>query len=201
MIKSSVKPNESELLARLREGDKVAFEYLYIQYSPKLYMNIFKMVKDEFVAEELIQELFTRAWLRRGELGGVSNFQAYLYRVAQNLVHDFFRKIEQDKKMFAHFQRVATANYAHVEEALDLKESEQLLSKALSQLSPQQRNVYEFCKIEGCSYKETAEKMGISAHTVKEYLSKANQLVKNYLLSNMNVTFGLILLIGLKQKV
>ncbi|HEY0175339.1 MAG TPA: sigma-70 family RNA polymerase sigma factor, partial [Pedobacter sp.] len=63
------------------------------------------------------------------------------------------------------------------------------------QLSPQQRNVYQLCKIDGYTYKQTAEKMGISPHTVKEYLSKASQLVKSYLLSNPDGFFILFFLL------
>jgi RNA polymerase sigma-70 factor (family 1) len=186
---------ESELLDQLREGDKQAFEKLYHQYSPGLYINVLKLVKDELIAEELIQELFTRIWHKRAELHIENNFLSYLYRIAQNLVHDFYRRLQRDKKMFEHFQQAATENYEHVEEVLHAKESEHLLKKALDQLSPQQRNVYQLCKIDGYTYKQTAEKMGISPHTVKEYLSKASQLVKSYLLSNPDGFFILFFLL------
>ncbi len=185
--------SDSELLGMLRDGNEFAFAKLYRQYSPQLYLNVYKMVKDEQIAEELVQELFTKVWQKRDELSIESSFLAYLCRVAQNLVYDFFRKLKRDKKMQDHFISVSTTYYEHIEEALHYRESNGILQKALSQLSPQQLKVYQFCKIDGDSYKEVALKMGISPHTVKEYLSNANKIVKSYLLSNSDTSFGLLL--------
>lgn len=190
------KANETDLIGKLREGSQEAFAELYHQYSPALYMNILKMVKDELVAEELIQELFTKIWQKRAELHIESDFLAYLYRVAQNLVRDFFRKLQRDKDMMAHFQQLATANYSGIEEALFYKESEHLLKMALEQLPAQQRRVYQLCKIDGFTYKQAAEEMHISAHTIKEYLSKASYTVKMYLLSNLDITISLLLFLS-----
>lgn len=189
---------ESELISKLRNGDQLAFEQLYHHYSPPLYLNILKMVKDELATEELIQELFTRIWQKRGSLYIESDFKGYLYRAAQNLVHDFYRNLQRDRKMRDHFKSIATENYEHIEKGLYYKESEQLLKLALDQLTPQQRNVYQFCKIDGYTYKQAAEKMGISSHTVKEYLGKANIAVKIYLLSNLDLVVGVILLVSLR---
>lgn len=195
---SPLPPSESELIGKLREGDKQAFEQLYHLYSPRLYVNIFKMVKDEFTTEELIQELFTRIWHRKADLNIETDFLSYLYRTAQNLVHDFYRRLQRDRKMLEHFKSVATVHDEDVEKAMYYKESTHFLKQALEQLSPQQRAVYQFCKIEGFTYKETAEKMGISPHTVKEYLGKASNLVKIFLISNMELVLVLLFLVFLR---
>lgn len=195
LAKFSNNPVTPDLVEQLRTGDTRAFEKIYHHYGPRLYLNILKMVKDELTAEELVQELFTKIWQKRADLHIETDFLSYLYRTAQNLVHDFFRKLQRDRKMLDHFKSIATENYENVEAALYYKESEQLLNAALALLSPQQRTVYQFCKIKGYTYKQAAEKMGISVHTVKEYLVKANHTVKIYLLSNLDVYLGLLLLV------
>jgi len=201
MDRTAISPGaiNPDLVAKIKAGDTRAFEQLYHEYSPRLYVNILKMVKDELTAEELIQELFTKIWQKREGLDGAADFLPYLYRVAQNLVYDFFRKLQRDRKMMEHFKSVAMENYDHIESALNYKESEQLLQKAMEQLTPQQRAVYLFCKIQGDTYKQAAEKMGISTHTVKEYLGKANNAVKKYLMSNLHVTFALLLILAFRK--
>lgn len=189
---------EAELLSRLVGGDQDAFTLLYHKYSGPLYINVLKLVKDEQVAEELIQDLFARVWQKKSELNITSSFSAYLFRMGQNLVHDFYRKIQRDQRLYNHFKQIATEHYSYIEEALQLKEHELLLQKAMDTLSPQQRNVYRMCKIEGLTYKVTAEQLGISPHTVKEYLGKANQQVKEAMLNNMQSTLGILLLLALK---
>jgi RNA polymerase sigma-70 factor (ECF subfamily) len=173
--------SDARLVALLKNGNVAAFTALYHKYRAKMYTNLFKMVKDEQVVEEMIQVLFSRIWQQRETISYDSDFASYLYRACSNLVCDFYRKLKSDKKMLAHFKSTITEHYSHIEETIYFNESKDLLEQALAELSPQQRHVYQLCKLDGCSYKETAAKLGISPHTVKEYLCKAKQLVKAFM--------------------
>lgn len=190
---------DRELTALLGKGDQNAFTTLYQTYSGPMYVNMLKMVKDKRLTEELVQDLFSRIWQRHEVFVNETDFKPYLYRAAQNLVIDFYRKLKRDRLMYEQFKAAAIEVYSHIEEGLHLKESEELLKKAMAQLSAQQQTVYKLCKIEGYTYKQAAEKMGISPHTVKEYLSKSNQLVKNYMINNLDASIGLLLLMVLKN--
>ncbi|MBB2149738.1 RNA polymerase sigma factor [Pedobacter gandavensis] len=187
-----------ELLLKLKNGDESVFTHFYKMYSGQMYVNILKMVKDEQIAEELVQELFTKIWHKRELIHTVVDFKAYLYKTGQNLVYDFFRKLQRNQKMQERFRKVVTEYYSHIEESLHLKQSEELLEKALNKLSVQQRKVYQLCKIDGYTYKEAAEEMGISVHTVKEYLTKASFLVKEYLMGHLDISLSILLFLLLK---
>lgn len=190
---------DKELTALLSKGDQAAFTTLYAAYSGPMYVNMLKMVKDRQLTEELVQDLFSRIWQKHEIFASEVAFKPYLYRAAQNLVHDFYRKLKRDRAMYEKFKAAAIEEYSHIEEALHLKESQELLNKAMANLSPQQQTVYQLCKIEGYTYKQAAEKMGISAHTVKEYLHKSTQLVKNYMINNLDASMALLLLILLEK--
>lgn len=185
MMSSSGNNSDAELVALLKTGNVAAFTRLYNKYSEKMYANMFKMVKDEQVVEEMVQVLFSRIWQQRETITYESDFAAYLYRAGSNLVFDFYRKLKSDRRMLARFRSTITEQYSHIEESIHFKESKHLLEQALAGLSAQQRHVYQLCKLEGCSYKETAARLGISPHTVKEYLSKAKELVKTFMVANM----------------
>ena len=187
------KLSDVELITLLKEGNQAAFTELYLKYSGPIYVNVLKMVKDELLTEELVQDLFSRIWQKHQSFTEDIDFRAYLYRVAQNLVFDFYRKLKRDHNMYEKFKLIVAQEYSHIEEGLHLKESEALLEQAMAQLSPQQYAVYKLCKIEGYTYKQAAEQMGISPHTVKEYLSKSTQLVKNYMINNLDSSLGLLL--------
>lgn len=191
------KSSDAELIALLKTGNELAFTQLYHRYSGKMYANMLRMVKDELIVEEMVQVLFSRIWHKRMSINYESDFSSYLYRTGQNLVYDFYRKLQRDRKLCEHFKSITTEHYTHVEEELQFRENEELLQKALAILSLQQRNVYQLCKLEGCSYKETASRLGISPHTVKEYLSKARQLVKTYILTKQESLISLLLLLYL----
>ncbi|HVK47848.1 MAG TPA: RNA polymerase sigma-70 factor [Pseudobacter sp.] len=197
----TVVPQEGELLLRLAKGDEAAFTALYRHYSGPLYINFLRMVKDEAIAEEIIQDLFSRIWLKRETINIEKNFSAYLYRTGYNLVMDFYRKVKRDQVLYDKFRQVATENYSHIEEILHLKDSQALISKALDTLPPQQRKVFELCRIEGHTYKEVAELLGISHHTVKEYFVKANQAIRKYIIGNVDTALGLLFIYALYYSV
>lgn len=184
-MRSSGEKSDAELVTLLKTGDATAFTRLYNKYSTKMYVNMFKMVKDEQVVEEMVQVLFSRIWQQRETISYDSDFSAYLYRASSNLVCDFYRKLKSDRRMLARFRSTITEQYSHIEESIYFKESKHLLEQALAGLSVQQRHVFQLCKLEGCSYKEAAARLGISPNTVKEYFSKAKQLVKTFIAANM----------------
>jgi len=192
--------NELAILQRLKQGDEAAFTQLYRKYSLPLYVNFLRFVKDETLSEELVQEIFVRIWTKRESLSIKENFSAYLYRSAQNLVYDFYRKLQRNKTLYQRFKELATSNYTHIEEVLSLKESETILYKALNKLSPQQKRVYQLCKIQGQTYKQAGSELGISLHTVKEHLEKANLTVRAYVASNLDIFLSLVVITCLTKK-
>jgi len=146
-----------------------------------------------------VQEVFTLIWQKRETIMIETSFSAYLYRITQNQVYDFFRKVKRDKKLYEQFTALATEHYADMEEAMQQTENRELLEKALSGLTPQQKKVYELCRLDGYSYKEAATQLSISPHTVKEYLVKANKIVKDHLLSKLDTSIGLFILLVIKD--
>lgn len=184
--------NEAILVQAMQTGNEEAFTTLYKYYSPQLYMNILRLVHDPLSAEEIVQELFTRIWQKRESKGIKENYTGYMYRSAQNLVHDFFRKMKHDRELLERFRLIVEEDYEYIQEALQLKESSAILEKAIEQLSPQQKKVYKLVRIEGCTYRKAAEIMGISPLTVKEYLVTTKKAIQNYLLNNMDNSIELV---------
>jgi RNA polymerase sigma-70 factor (family 1) len=180
----------------MQTGCQQAFTTLYRHYSPRLYLNIFRMVHDRLAAEEMVQELFTRIWQNRENKALQENFTAYMYRIAQNLVFDFYRNLQRDHRLLARFKTLAEQQYEHIEEALQYQESSNILHKAIEQLSPQQKKVYTLIKVEGCTYKKAAEIMGISPHTVKEYLASTNKTIRKYMTAHMDTVLMILIFIA-----
>jgi RNA polymerase sigma-70 factor (ECF subfamily) len=177
----------------MQSGCKQSFTALYLHYSPRLYTNILGMVHDKILAEELVQELFTRIWQKRESRGMTENFSGYLYKTAQNLVHDFFRRLRRDRTLLERFSRAIAEKYENMEASIHLSESVSLLKNAIEQLPTQQKKVYKLVKENGLTYKKTAEHLGISPLTVKEYLVSANKSIRNYLLSRTDSPQELLL--------
>jgi len=180
---------ERDLVLLLKKGDQKAFERLYNQYKYPISIKLLKFVKAESLAEDLLHDLFIRIWDNRLTLDPDKSFKSYLYRVAENLVIDFFRKAALDDKFRQYVWQHADIGYSHIEELLQDKENKQLLHSLLSLLSPQCRQVFKLCKLEGRTYEEVALQLQISPNTISNHLVKANKLIRNYLRSEKNLAF------------
>ena len=172
---------DRELVLLLKQGDQTAFESLYNRYKYPLYIKLLKFVKAKAFAEDLLHDLFTKIWDYRDGLDPDKSFQAYSYRIAENLVIDFFRKAALDERFRQQFLAQATPSYSHIEEILTRKEQKKLIETVLDLLSPQCREVFRLCKMEGRSYDEVANMLEISPHTISNHLVKANKLIRSYL--------------------
>ncbi len=182
----------------MQNGSAEAFTALYRHYAPQLYVHILRMTADEGIAKEILQDIFSRIWFRKENLCMDANFAGYLIRVAQHSVYNFYKKLRRNQSLLLSFKKSIQENYSYIEEALQYQESSELLEKALATLAPQQNKVYRLIKIEGHSYKETAEMLGIAPGTVKEYLVNANKVIRKYLTSNADGALGLLLLYSIK---
>ena len=189
-------PNEKEWLLLLKTGDEVAFEKIYNMYSSRLYGNLYKMVKSESVAQEILQEVFIKIWKNRSSIDPEKSFRSYLFKIAENNVYDFFRKVARDKKMQTQLMTVATEHYEHVEDLLLRKENTLILQKAIDSLSPQRQQVFRLCKLEGKSYDEVSRQLGISVSTISDHIVKANKAVREYLFEHMDMTIILICILS-----
>ncbi len=181
-------PDEKELLLLLKEGHERSFEEIYKLYSARLFGNIYKMVKEKSTAQEILQEVFVKLWNNRASIDPERSFRSYLFRIAENSVYDFFRKAARDRKMQARLIAAATEHYEHIEEMLLRKENNRVLQNAIDSLSPQRQQVFRLCKLEGKTYEEVGQQLGISASTISDHIVKANKAIREYLFEHMDLT-------------
>jgi len=176
-----VDAGEKVLLSRLREGDRRAFQIIYQRHKIKMAAALFRLVKDPDLVEDLLQEVFVKLWEHRQRINPDLPVAGYLYRMAQNLVYDCFRKLSRDKKMqeriWAGINRWAGSAGEHIE----AREQQELIHAAINLLPPKRREVYILCKFEAKSYEEVSLLLNINMSTVNDHIYKANQFLKKYL--------------------
>lgn len=192
MINSTAPYNEEELLRGLRLGSEDAFTILYKHYSVPLYHNILSLVKDENAAEELVQDVFSKIWKHKAKIDIEKSFAAYLFVTARNRVYDFFQQLNRDQTLQRRVMTIASEGYDHIERALFAKENADLLRRAMDTLPPQRRRAFELCKIEGLTYRQASEEMGISLSTIKDHMVNALDSIRLYISRNIGVAGMLV---------
>lgn len=172
--------DEKDLLLRLRGGDHGAFEILYHRHSRLLLAKLDRKFLYSEGADDLLQELFVKIWERRQQIDPDQSFAGYLYRVAQRMVTDHYRKVSLTNTIWSEVKYNTSESAHFTEQDVEGRESQKLIEQAISRLPPQQQKAFSLCKIEGLSYKEAAEIMAVSPETVHAHLVKANKAVKDY---------------------
>ena len=172
--------DEKEIIHKLREGNSHAFELIYLIYSPRLYGRLLKLVKSETFAKEILQEVFVKLWEHRGSLDPEKSFRSFLYKIAENKAHDFFRKASRDKTLESQLIREATGNYQTIEKYKSNEDDLATLKKAIEELPPQRQQVFRLCKIDGKSYKEVSELLNISVSTISDHIVKGTKAIREY---------------------
>ncbi len=172
---------EKELLLQVAGDNETAFRQLFDTYSGNLYGVAFAYTKSKETAQELVQDIFLKVWQKRQSLPAIERFDNYLYIAARNYLASWFRKKSKDREFARQLMEQFRQNNLTPEEALLFKESQQLIHRAVGQLTEQQRMVYELSRNEGLRPDEIAGRLGISRNTARNHLYMAMQSVRAFL--------------------
>lgn len=181
--------SERNLVLQLKAGSAQAFESLYHLYKFRIAGNLFRLLKSEQLVEELLQDFFLKIWEQRAKIDPEQSFRSYLFRVSENMVYDFFRKASRDSKLREQLKTSYDEVYSHIEEGILSREDHSRLSELMELLPPQRRQIFMLCKMEGRSYKEVGELLGISPSTVNNQLLQANKFLKRMLNQDTAIAF------------
>ncbi|WON93791.1 RNA polymerase sigma factor [Sphingobacterium sp. UGAL515B_05] len=168
--------SETELINRIKKGDQAAFEQIYLQYARKLAHRLLQLLKSEEIAQDILQDVFLKVWEVRDRLNPEQSFGAFLYTIATNYCKKSFRRSLLDQTY--HHHNTFEEAYSPIEQQLNQKDAQQILSAALEKLTPRQKEVFTLHKIEGRNYNEISALLGISPNTINQLMQQANKQLK-----------------------
>lgn len=181
---------ERRILELLAQGNAFAFTLLFDHYRGRVYAVALKFLKSPEPAEEIVQEVFLKVWAKRQDVLNVANFEAYLFTMARNVVFDFLKDLAREavkkKDLNSILREVAGADQSIIED-----QYAKLLQDVVSQLPPQQKQIFRLARIEGLSHQAIAEQLQISRLTVKAHMAKALQTIRQNLQHHI-ISFALV---------
>jgi len=179
-------------LSALQSGSTIAFKFFYDKYSPQLYRKLLKMVHIQEISEELLQDLFLKVWEKRESIDPEQSFQGYLYRIAEHMVYDHYRKATRQAKMAREVAQISTELHNPTEDLISGKEFQHQIDQAISKLPEMQKQVFTLCKIEGKTYEQVSELLGISKATINTHISRATKTIKAQLLEGNSLAMLIV---------
>lgn len=167
------------LLARAIQGDAEAFGDLYERYLDEIQRYVFYRVADRFDAEDLTETVFLKAWeaLPRS-VAPIVNLRAWLYRVAQHVIIDYYRT----SKVTTDLSPEQTRDRQPLPESqIQDRDVQQQLARLIQSLDGNLQQVIVCRFISGLSHAETAEIMGLKEGHVRVLQLRALQKLREML--------------------
>ena len=173
---------ERSLILRLIEGDEDAFCELYATYKNRLIYFAMRFLKSREYAEDVFQDAFTVVWQSRRFINPDASFSSYLYTIMRNRILNQLRNTANEEKLKESILSQALDYTEDTKREVMLNDLKSLISHALQQLTPRQREIFEMSREAQLSHKEIADKFGISVNTVQEHISISLKLIRTYLI-------------------
>ncbi|MFA9388848.1 MAG: RNA polymerase sigma-70 factor [Prolixibacteraceae bacterium] len=194
-LKNDNKFDLRQKVTELSHGDEAAFRCLFEYYSQDVKAYSIRFVKDNVFAEEITQDVFVKLWTHRANLKAELSFEAFIFTVTRNMCFNFLKKAAHEREL---------AKKIFLEEPIESSSSDyklidaeywQIGQRAVKNLPPRCRQVYKLSRNQGKSYEEISNELGISPNTVKNQMSKALGLMREYLMANSDIVF--LVLVGI----
>jgi len=184
---------EDELLAFIANGDELAFTNLFDNYRDRIYSIAFRITHSTTIAEEIVQDVFLKIWLRRDRLIEIQNFNAYLFVITRNHVYKALKQIAKNYELAAFAERDQLAGDNDSAGLVMEKEYNLLLRKAIDRLPNQQKKVYQYIKEKGLKREEAAGLLHLSPETVKYHLAEAMKNIRTFCMLHLDMFIGFII--------
>ena len=183
---------DADLVSGLRARRPGSYELLLRRYQRPVYSYVFRLIDDQADAEDVTQEVFVKVFRRIDGFRGSSTFKTWLYRIATNEASNKRRwfsrhRVREVSESSVHgqahefsdvFQSAGVTPFEHANN----RERRDILIGALRALDPHYREAVVLRDIEGFSYAEIADTLGVALGTVKSRILRGREALKRHLL-------------------
>ncbi len=158
------------LVERLQQGSEEAFSQLYDMYNAALYGIILRVVNDEEMAQDVLQDAFVTIWKKANlYTPGKGTFFTWMLNVSRNKAIDYVRKVNREGQGKSNFQTELTTDQSVASIPID-----QIgLNELVANLSDEHKIIIEYLYFKGYTQQEASDELGIPLGTIKSRLRAA----------------------------
>jgi RNA polymerase sigma-70 factor, ECF subfamily len=185
---SRVASEESTFVAELRAGSEDAFTYLLGVYQTPVFDLVSHIVENPSDAADVLQDVFVKVFRKIGQFQGESSLKTWIYRIAiheaSNHRRSWLRRFRREPVSLDEGPADPPRSQSREDtpyQALEKVERQALVRRALASLAQPYRTVVVLREIEGLSYEEIAQVLGVAEGTVKSRLLRGRELLKRKL--------------------
>lgn len=164
-----------EMILRVQRGESQYYTNIITHYENKVFTTVKRLVKNHVTAEDLVQDIFIKVFYSLHKYQQTGSFNAWLYRIVVNNCFDYLRK---SKLQDTHVD-VEVTDYYCPEKIILLHERNKQLEQLLRQLNETEYMVLLLKYVNGLSYDEISEVLGISLNDVRNKLHRSKKQLRS----------------------
>lgn len=172
-------PDAGDLAARIRDGDRDAFRTFFERHHQRLYGYVRSRGVDPDAAEDIVQNAFVYVWTHRDDIDPDRSLRSYLFRIGYTRALNHFRdtaNLDRDTDLDAR-----PAEGASPESEMRYRQLQDDVHAAIQTLPERRRAAFELCFLEGLTYREAADALGVARKTIENHVSRALKDIREVL--------------------
>lgn len=179
----------TDLVNRLKLGDAIAYEKIYLNFSKELLAQAYKKTSDKVIAQELVQNIFISLWEKR-ETADIKDVKNYLFGALKFGIINHIRAAVVANKYIEYEQIAYRANSEDTESLVGLKDLSEIIEKSLNSLPEKTQEVFRLSRYSHQSTKDISSGLNISEKAVEYHITRSLKHIKEHL-KNFYVFFFL----------
>jgi RNA polymerase sigma-70 factor (ECF subfamily) len=172
-----LEPSDGTIVRRVLDGDVEQYRFLVERYREQFGRYALAVVRDRDAAQDAMQEAFIRAFDALATCRNPDRFGAWFFRILANQC----RNVVGRRHEAVDLEAVDPAGGERADAAVDRAELAATLETALAQLTPEQREAFVMKHVEGRSYEEMAELLGVGTDALKMRVYRARDMLRELL--------------------
>lgn len=158
--------------------DADQFKKLYLPFHPKLFRIAYALVENKDDAEDILQEAYGKLWVKREELKGILQPEAFSVTLVKNLCIDFLRSKKSSPSKESTTALSILVDESTPDKRLEQQDEAALLEQLLRKLPENQQQVIRLRGIRDCSFEEIEQITGLTAINIRVLLSRARKTLR-----------------------
>lgn len=171
----------------LKKNDEQAFESIYNHLWERLYAVSYNYVRDQAIAQEIVQDVFVTLWVKRDRLDTVLDINAFTMRSVQNRIYDYFDKKAVEDRYILSVSRSSKKLVNTTQHQLDYEETYRLIDTEIDKLPGTTQKIFRLSRFDRFTNQEIASNLKVSVKSVEYHITQA--------LKHLRLRLGYILMV------